>query len=535
MLLSKNPIAALSPRQIIWLSLVSAIAFWFAASWMDTLFFSHDPLPESLQPSGMALYMRLLVTLLIIAFGYLASRYVEMHKHLDNVIARSPDEDRSQADDALRESEFRWKFAIEGSGDGVWDWNILTDEKKFSPRWKAILGYAESDPLPTGQEWGDRFHPDDKAHVAETMQAYLDGRTAIYVVECRMKCKDKSYKWILGRGMVVSRDEDGKPLRMIGTSTDITFLKEAETELRIAATAFESQEGMMVTDANSVILRVNRAFTEITGYTAEEAVGQTPRLLKSGRHDAAFYREMWETINRTGGWQGEIWDRRKNGEVYPKWITITAVKDANGAVTHYIGAHYDITERKQMEDQLHQLAFYDPLTQLPNRRLLSDRLCQTMAASKRNVRYGALMFLDLDNFKPLNDTHGHVAGDLLLIEVADRLQNCVREIDTVARFGGDEFVVILSDLNADKAESTSQAEIVAEKIRNTLSEPYLLTIKHGGMADGTVEHHCTVSIGAVVFIGHEASQDDIFKWADAAMYQAKKAGRNLISFHASIA
>lgn len=531
MLLGKNLISTLSPYRILWLSLALAIAFWFAASWMDTLFFSHQPLTESLRPSGMALYMRLLVTLQIIAFGYLASRLAKTNQHPDSDIAPSPEEEHRQAEEALKESEFRWKFAIEGSGDGVWDWNILTDEKKFSPRWKAILGYAESDPLPTGLEWENRFHPDDKARVAETMQAYLNGRSAIYVVECRMKCKDKSYKWILGRGMVVSRDKDGKPLRMIGTSTDISFRKEAEAELRIAATAFESHEGMMVTDANSVILRVNRAFTEITGYTAEEAVGQTPRLLKSGRHDSVFYREMWESINRTGGWQGEIWDRRKNGEVYPKWTTITAVKDATGAVTHYIGTHHDITARKQMEDQVHQLAFYDPLTKLPNRRLLSDRLSQTMAASKRSARYGALMFLDLDDFKPLNDTHGHVAGDLLLIEVADRLQSCVREMDIVARLGGDEFVVVLHDLNADKVESASQAASVAEKIRHSISEPYRLIIKHEGKADGAVEHHCTTSIGVVLFIGHETSQDDVLSWADTAMYQAKKAGRNLISFH----
>jgi len=289
----------------------------------------------------------------------------------------------------------------------------------------------------------------------------------------------------------------------------------------------------MVTDANCVILRVNRAFTEITGYTEEEIVGQTPRLLKSGRHNADFYRDMWKAINSTGVWHGEIWDRRKNGEVYPKWTTISAVKDANGNVTHYIGAHHDITERKRTEEQVRQLAFYDPLTRLPNRRLLNDRLSQTLAASKRNIRYSALLFLDLDNFKPLNDTHGHVVGDSLLIEVADRLKNCVREMDTVARFGGDEFVVILSDLNADKAESASQAKIIAEKIRNTLSEPYLLGIEHRGKTDGTIEHHCTASIGVVVFVNHETSQDDILKWADAAMYQAKKAGRNLIRFYDS--
>ena len=196
----------------------------------------------------------------------------------------------------------------------------------------------------------------------------------------------------------------------------------------------------------------------------------------------------------------------------------------------FVTIYSDITERKQMEDQVLQLAFYDDLTKLPNRRLLNDRLSQTMAASKRSSCYGALMFLDLDNFKPLNDTHGHVVGDLLLIEVADRLKACVREMDTVARFGGDEFVVMLSDLNADKAESTSQAEIVAEKIRSRLSEPYLLTIRHEGKADGTVEHLCTVSIGVTLFINHEASQDDILKWADAAMYQAKDAGRDAIRF-----
>ena len=197
----------------------------------------------------------------------------------------------------------------------------------------------------------------------------------------------------------------------------------------------------------------------------------------------------------------------------------------------FVTIYSDITERKQMEDQVLRLAFYDDLTKLPNRRLLNDRLNQTMAASKRSSCYGALMFLDLDNFKPLNDTHGHVVGDLLLIEVADRLKACVREVDTVARFGGDEFVVMLSDLNPDKAESTLQAEIVAEKIRIRLAEPYLLTIRHEGKADSTVEHLCTVSIGVTLFLNHVADQDDILKWADAAMYQAKDAGRNSIRFH----
>lgn len=306
-----------------------------------------------------------------------------------------------------------------------------------------------------------------------------------------------------------------------------------EDELRIAAIAFEAQEGMMVTDANTVILKVNRAFTEITGCTAQEALGQTPRLLKSGLQDEAFYAAMWESLQRTGAWKGEIWNRRKNGEVYAEYLAITAVKRSNGEITHYVGMMTDITERKQVEVQLRDLAFYDTLTQLPNRRLLNDRLDQAIAASKRSGRYGALIFLDLDNFKPLNDAYGHNVGDMLLAKVAGRIVGCVREMNTVARFGGDEFVVVLSELDVDKAGSTTQANIVAEKIRTTLAEPYVLTIQHEGKTETTIEHHCTASIGVVLFIDHGARNEEIFKWADIAMYQAKEAGGNAIRFHDS--
>ena len=195
------------------------------------------------------------------------------------------------------------------------------------------------------------------------------------------------------------------------------------------------------------------------------------------------------------------------------------------------GIALDITEHKEMEEQVREQSLHDALTKLPNRRLLNDRLSQAMATSKRSACYGALLFLDLDNFKPLNDSHGHEVGDLLLIEVANRLKSCVRRSDTVARFGGDEFVVIISELSTDKAESSAQAEIVAEKIRSSLARPYLMTIKKPGGAETTVEHNCTASIGMVLFINQEASQSDILKWADTAMYQAKEAGRNLIRIY----
>ncbi len=323
-------------------------------------------------------------------------------------------------------------------------------------------------------------------------------------------------------------DENGNVLGVTGFVRDITERKQTEAELRVAAIAFESQEGMFITDPNTVILKVNHAFTEITGYTAEEVIGQTPRVLKSGHHDKAFYAAMWDRIARTGVWQGEIWNRRKSGEVYPEQQTITAVKGEGGEITHYVATLNDITLRKASEAQIHNLAYFDALTQLPNRRLLNDRLKQAMAASKRSGFYGAVMFLDLDNFKPLNDTYGHSVGDLLLIEAARRIVACVRETDTVSRFGGDEFVVILNKLDGSQAESATQAATIAEKIRIALAEPYQLTIAQEGQPDSKVEHLCTSSIGVALFIGHETSQQDILKITDMAMYQAKEAGRNRV-------
>jgi len=330
----------------------------------------------------------------------------------------------------------------------------------------------------------------------------------------------------------------GMPLPKGGfvtTYIDITEHKRADLQQRIAATAFESQEGMFVTDATRNILSVNRAFSAITGYSAEEAVGQNPRMFKSGRQDAAFYAAMTDSIQRHGRWQGEIWNRRKNGELYPEWLMITSVKDASGQVTNYVAALTDITLRKQAEDEIKNLAFHDALTQLPNRRLLNDRLRQAMAASKRSAYYGALMFLDLDNFKPLNDAYGHEVGDLLLVEVAQRLKACVREMDTVARFGGDEFVVMLGHLDPDGAEATAQAHSAAQNIRTALSQPYALALQHEGIADTVVEHHCTVSIGVTLFSNQEARPDDLLKWADVAMYKAKEAGRNTVCFYSATA
>jgi len=300
---------------------------------------------------------------------------------------------------------------------------------------------------------------------------------------------------------------------------DITERRQAEAELRIAARAFDSQEAIMVTDAEGVILRVNRAFTENTGFTAEDVVGQTPSLFRSGRHDADFYQAMWETLKQEGIWQGEIWDRRKDGEIYPKWLTISAVKDENGVTTNYVGTHLDISERKQAEERIIDLAFFDQLTRLPNRTLLLDRLSQAMKARGKN--YGALLYIDLDNFKTLNDTLGHHKGDLLLCQVAERLTRSIRAGDTVARLGGDEFLVLLENLSATETEAAPIAELIGGKIITALNEKFQLE---------EALYHCTPSIGVTLFTGETTTINDLLKQADLAMYKSKAAGRNSLHF-----
>ena len=310
-------------------------------------------------------------------------------------------------------------------------------------------------------------------------------------------------------------------LRIACVLCDVTQRKQTEAELRIAAAAFESHEAMVITDPNSVILRVNKTFIDSTGYSADEAVGRKMSLLKSGLHDSSFYAAMWDSIIHTGTWQGEIWDRRKNGEIYPKWLTITAVTNPSGVVTHFVGTHIDITERKAAEEEIKQLAFYDPLTQLPNRRLLLNLLQQAKATSTRSGMYGAIMFIDLDNFKTLNDTLGHDKGDLLLQQVATRLTGCVRECDTVARLGGDEFVIMLENLSKSAKEAALQVKTVGKKILAQLNQPYQL--------EGH-KHHSTPSIGITLFSDHGRSIDELLKQADIAMYQSKAAGRNTLHF-----
>jgi len=358
---------------------------------------------------------------------------------------------------------------------------------------------------------------DNAALAAGGITAVLTGSRKQFQME--YPCHTSSRKrWFSMTVSPLARDRSG----VVVVHVEITERHEAESRLRIAATAFESSEGMMVTDARGMILKVNQAFTRITGYTAEEAIGCTPAMLSSGRHDPAFYKAMWQIIARDDSWEGEIWNRRKNGEIYPEHLSIAAVRDETGEITHYVGALTDITLSKAANEEIRNLAFYDPLTRLPNRRMLLERLRQVLAASNLHDSYGALVFIDLDNFKTLNDTLGHNVGDLLLQQVGKRLQACMRLGDTVARLGGDEFVVLLERMSNDPLEAAAQTESLGAKILAELNQPYLL---------GAHPYHSTPSLGATLFHrGNPSHPDELLKQADIAMYQAKQAGRNGMRF-----
>ena len=705
----------------------------------------------------------------------------------------------------LQDSEFRWQFAIEGAGDGVWDWDMLSQAVQFSPRWKAMLGYADSELAAQFSTWLALLHPEDHARADAALNAYLRGETEHYQIECRLRCRDGQYKWVLSRGMVVSRSVDGQPLRMIGTHSDISLRRQAERleqfrshvldwltqgkplpdilrtivdhveqlnpamlcsillldansqrlghgvapslpdfynaaveglaigpgvgscgtaaftgqrvvvddiqthpywgafravaaqaqlgacwsqpilatsgqvlgtfaiyhrsphipqdaditlieqsarlvslaierkqaeiqlaesearyrslielahdgivvvqhgdvqysnpmmqllsgyspaylgvrpflslvheadqalvcqhmqacaddlhdaaqhcqfrllsrldgvkwvemrctaidwqgqpatlnslsditerrrteqQLQLAASVFtHAREGIMITDADGAIIDVNDTFTRITGFTRQEALGENPRILNSGRHDAEFYAGLWRSLIEKGHWYGEIWNRRKNGDIFAEMQTISAVYDADGQTQHYVALFSDITLIKEHEQQLEHIAHYDALTSLPNRVLLADRLHQAMSQAQRRQQALAVVYLDLDGFKAINDCHGHDVGDQLLMLLARRMRDTLREGDTLARLGGDEFVAVLLDLSNAADSASLLGRLLAATAQPVPVNGHLLQV--------------SASLGVTFYPQREdVDADQLMRQADQAMYQAKLAGKN---------
>ena len=314
--------------------------------------------------------------------------------------------------------------------------------------------------------------------------------------------------------LYIAQCSTGSRNRAVAKSKQLsTDLLNSQEDLRLAETVFaNSSEGLMITDVQENILAVNKAFTRITGFSAEEAINQTPRILKSHKQDEAFYQKMWQALNSEGCWQGELWNRRKNGSLFAQWLTIHAYRNLDGDTERYICLFRDITEDKSTQDHIRHLAYYDALTDLANRSLLEDRMCNAIFQAKRNASHLAVLFIDLDRFKTINDSLGHQFGDKLLQQVAKRLKSCVRESDTVARLGGDEFIVLLTGFSC-----LERVTNVMSRISNSLKEKF------------SIEHHLfsvSASTGISLYPkdGHEP--EALLKHADTAMYQAKEAGGN---------
>jgi len=307
---------------------------------------------------------------------------------------------------------------------------------------------------------------------------------------------------------------------ILATVRDISERKKNEEQLRLAAKVFESKsEGIVITDAEGTILHVNDAFCQITGYTRDEVIGKNPRIMKSDRHDEEFYKQMWQDILTKGFWQGEVWDRRKDGEIYPKWLSISAVKDDQGNLTHFVAIFSDLTAIKQSEEKLELLAHYDFLTGLPNRLLFNDRLRQAILRARRNQARFGLIYLDLDGFKLINDSLGHIIGDQMLKIVGQRLKKIIRETDTIARLGGDEFGLIITDIREPSILAS-----IAQKIKEAISEPFCIR---------GYELFITVSIGITIYPDDGRDEVTLMQNADSAMYQAKAEGKNNYNFFSS--
>ncbi|QID17549.1 EAL domain-containing protein [Nitrogeniibacter mangrovi] len=577
---------------------------------------------------------------------------------------------------ALAETEQLWKFALDGSGVGVYDWNLLSGEVAFSETANALLGIEPDDPVNRIEAWEARVHPLDAPQRRQALEALMRGETPSYLCEYRYRIPSGHWKWILSRGAVIRRTEDGAPARMVGTFADIdadkrkreqaalrtrvmetltrggslgdilaltltglernnfglvfamlmndgdhrlrvvrvsemghdrladrvfTYTgqivsagsglclgelidgggvggpfwqslehmgegvglvpcwsepvcprseraegvlvafgeqgqrfvppdlpelqqnaaliaiaidrKQSDEALRLAASVYEaSSEAVLVVDPDNRIVAVNPAFTETTGYTLDEVIGQDPKVLASGRHDASFYREMWQSIVTTGSWRGELWNRRKNGDEYVEWVSINTVLDEAGEVQRRVAVFSDVSERKAAEEMVWRKANYDSLTGLPNRQLFLDRVEQALVKAERDHEVVALLFIDLDHFKDVNDTLGHEAGDRMLQEAARRIRACVRQSDTVARLGGDEFTVLLTAM-----DNSVVVERVVQSITERLAEPFGL---------GAESAYVSASVGITLYPQDGQTVQMLFKQADQAMYAAKAAGCN---------
>ena len=433
-----------------------------------------------------------------------------------------------RANRRLRRSSLMYHLVADYTSDWEYWLGAKGELVYMSPFCLNVTGYSVEEFKQQPDLLETMVHEDDKVAFYRHWQNHLETEFA-GELEFRIIDRSGAVHWIHHLCRPVF-DGNNRYQGTRASNRDVTTKKIVGMELRLHDAALEAcADAIIITDINANIQWVNPAFCELTGYSEQECIGSTPaKLSKSGKHDDLFYQGLWDTILKGQTWCGEIINRRKSGETYYEYMSITPVYDTLNQISHFVAVKQDISERKEIEQTIRQMAFYDPLTQLANRRLLVDRLEHAIASCKRNLNYGALLLLDLDHFKPLNDRFGHDVGDQLLLDLGKRLKSLVREEDTVARLGGDEFVVLLVDLDKDIENANIQAEQVANKIKDSISQPYQLEINREQTVSSYFSYDLTVSIGISLFKDAESNGEKILKQADVAMYQAKHDGRNSI-------
>lgn len=474
------------------------LLYWpLEASIYAFMFHESSFVEELLYPSARQVQMRLFIMISFMGFGLFAQFTAQRQQRLLRQIERQKTEMRMLIDRALA------AFVSIDEAGNIRDWNAQAE---------AVFGWTRKEAL--GRPLAETIIPEQQR------QAHLQGLARFRVT---------------GMGPLVGKTVETTALTKAGIEIpvelevvalpdahrhdfsafirDISERKQAEENLVLAQRVMHTTNaGIVVTDAHSNIIMVNPAFTAYTGYDQDEVIGKTPQILSSGRHDRAFYEQMWRTINTEGQWQGEIWNRRKNGELYLEWLHISAIKNAAGEVVNYMAVFTDITERKRTEGRMRFLSYHDQLTGLPNRTLFADRMQQGLASAKRKGHELALLFIDLDGFKQVNDSLGHDIGDALLMAVAARLRGCVRNMDTVARMGGDEFVIVLPEVGGPE-----DASKVAGKVLAMIDLPIDIAGKEVSVG---------ASIGISLFPQDGKETDTLLRQADAAMYQAKFVGKD---------
>jgi diguanylate cyclase (GGDEF)-like protein/PAS domain S-box-containing protein len=414
---------------------------------------------------------------------------------------------------AVAESERELRAILDNLQDTYYRTDLAGRLVRVSPSVQQLLGFAPDDVL--GKHMADFYN--NPAERETFLSALRAGGGRVNGHESHLRHRDGHDVWVMTNAHTLY-DVTGQPIGLEGTTRDITERRRAEEQIRLAAKVFENiGEGVMVTDAENRIVSVNPAFTLVTGYEAAEVVGRRPAMLSSGRHDVEFYETMWGSLTRDGRWRGEIWNRRKSGEIYPEWLSIACVRDAHGKLMHHVAVFSDITDDKRAEERIDFLAHHDPLTELPNRLLFKDRFERAMAHGLRADARTALLFVDLDRFKAVNDSLGHPVGDALLRDAARRLEACVRETDTVCRQGGDEFLVVLTDVKENEAVAR-----IAEKMLAALTQVFKIET-----------HEVMISCSVGIAIGPDDGKDfeTLLRKADTAMYHAKDDGRNTFRFY----